>query len=67
MYEDFFAAIKRFGFQSDLNDEHIRKIAPEINLDYEEMMENELSPFCVFYRNKEIMSAQKRHCVKSLL
>jgi hypothetical protein len=67
MFEDFFAAVKRFGFQSDLSDEHIQKIAPEINLDYKEMTDNELSPFCVFYKNEEIMSAQKRYSVKSLL
>lgn len=37
MYSDFFAAIKRFGFVDDLNDEHLEKIAPEILLDYNEM------------------------------
>ena len=37
MYNDYFAAIKRFGYQSDLNDEHLEKIAPEILLDYKEM------------------------------
>ena len=67
MYEDFFAAIKRFGFQSDLSDEHLQKIAPELNLDWREMTENELSPFAVFYLNEDMVSAQKRHSVKCLL
>ena len=32
-YETFQAAIKRFGYRMDLNEEHLKSIAPEIRLD----------------------------------
>ena len=36
-FRTFQAAVKRFGYRMDLNDEHLRAIAPEINMDYEKM------------------------------
>ena len=45
MYSDYFAAIKRFGFACDLTDEHLQMIAPEINLDFEEMQADPGSAF----------------------
>ena len=33
----FQAAIKRFGYRIDLNDEHLKSIAPEIRLNVEKM------------------------------
>jgi hypothetical protein len=45
MYSDYFSAIKRFGFACDLTDEHLQMIAPEINLDFEEMQADPGSAF----------------------
>ena len=36
-FRSFQAAIKRFGYRMDLNEEHLKAIAPEINLDHERM------------------------------
>lgn len=65
-YENYFTEIKRFGFQSDLTDEHLQKIAPQINLDFQEMEEDEQSPFFHFYRNS-MLTDKKRFSVKGLL
>ena len=34
-FRTFQSAIKRFGYRMDLNTEHLKSIAPEINLNYE--------------------------------
>lgn len=39
-FRSFQAAIKRFGYCTDLNDDHLKSIAPEINLDIERMYAN---------------------------
>jgi hypothetical protein len=67
MFEDFFAAVKRFGFSGDLNDEHLAKIAPEINLDCNEL-KIEKSAFFLFYKDEDFRCKEnKRHSVKALL
>jgi|LakMenEpi03Aug12_release.lakeMendotaPanAssembly.Ray.scaffolds.fasta_scaffold239523_2 hypothetical protein len=67
MFEDFFAAVKRFGFSGDLNDEHLAKIAPEINLDYNQLS-IDTSAFFVFYMDEDFRCKEnKRHSVKALL
>jgi hypothetical protein len=67
MFVDFFAAVKRFGFSGDLNDEHLAKIAPEINLDYNQLS-IDTSAFFVFYMDEDFRCKEnKRHSVKALL
>ena len=36
-FRDFQSAIKRYGYRSDLNDEHMKSIAPEIHLNFNNM------------------------------
>ena len=67
MYSDFMAAVKRFGFLSDLSDEHMKAIAPEIRLDYNEMENNEMSGYAVVYMGEAFKSKDKRHNVKAML
>ena len=66
-YSDFFVAIKRFGYQSDLNDEHLELIAPDILLDYKQMQKDELSAYRVFYLNPLMLTDLQRYSVKNLL
>ena len=48
-------------------EEAVKKIAPEINLDYEEMENFEQSPFAIFYKCNNFRSTGGRHSVKELL
>jgi len=56
-------SIKRFGYYSDLNDEHMKAISKEINLDYSEMSHNEKSVFALVYLDSEFRCTDKRHSV----
>lgn len=59
-FEIFQAAIKRFGYRVDLNDEHLRSIAPEINLNIEKMRDDLKSPWAIVYLDPKFTYSQKK-------
>ena len=62
-FETFQGAIKRFGYKIDLNDEHMKKIAPEIRLNVQEMQQMPSSVFQVVYKDKKMFFQESRHNV----
>lgn len=48
----FQGAIKRFGYRTDLNDEHMKNISKEIRLDVVAMNSAANSPFAVVYKDE---------------
>ena len=66
-FETFQGAIKRFGYKIDLNDEHMKKIAPEIRLNVQEMQQMPSSVFQVVYKDKKMFFVDSRHNVPKLI
>ena len=68
-YEQFQGAVKRFGYRTDLNDQHLKAISKEIRLDIAEMFNNEHSIFHIFYHDKNFtyLPQTKRYHVAALL
>ena len=66
-YFTFQGAIKRFGYRDNLNDEQMKAIRKEINLNYEDMMEQNHSPHAVVYKDENFFFIEKRHTVYNLL
>lgn len=50
-FETFQGAIKRFGYRTNLNDEHMKSISREIRLNPTEMNETKSSPYCLVYKD----------------
>lgn len=51
-FRTFQSAIKRFGYRMDLNEEHLKSIAPELRLNYEQMMQDATSAQAICYLDK---------------
>lgn len=68
-YQVFMGAIMRFGYKNDLNDQHLKAISREINLDYAEMFNNERSAHAVFFHDEgfTFRASQQRFHVQSFL
>merc|ERR1712060_529164 len=65
-FRSFQAAIKRFGYRMDLNQEHLKAIAPEIRLDYELMQGDEKSAQAIVYLDNKFANLNGKHNVENL-
>ena len=52
-FESFQGAIKRFGYRTNLNDEHMKSISREIKLNTTEMNEAKSSPYSIVYKDAQ--------------
>ena len=50
-FRSYQAAIKRFGYRINMNIEHLRAIAPEINLDVDKMLGDPKSAYAIVYQD----------------
>ena len=66
-FRSFQAAIKRFGYRMDLNEEHMKSIAPEINLDYEKMQSNRKAGQALLYLDEKFAFLGGKHHVENLI
>ena len=66
-YVVFRGAIKRFGYCGDLTEKHMKQISEEILCNYDEMINQDKSPFAIVYQDPAFKSKEKRHSVKNLL
>lgn len=66
-YITFQGAIKRFGYRLDLNNEHMKSIAREIKLNFQEMNDLKSSPYSIVYKDEQFFLKEKRHNVPNLL
>ena len=66
-FDAYQGAVKRFGYKIDLNDEHMRKIAPEIRLNFQEMQTVPASVHAVVYKDEKMFFDSKRHNVPKLV
>lgn len=66
-FEIFQGSVKRFGYKIDLNDEHMKKISPDIKLSFEEMQANPNSVYAQVYKDEVMFFKDKRHNVPKLL
>jgi len=60
-YESFMGAVKRYGYKSDLNADHMNAIAAEINLNYKDLIEHENSIYSVVYKDPNFIFKDNRH------
>lgn len=60
-FEQFRAAIKRFGYQSDLNDQHMHSISKQINININELDNFEKSIACTYYKDPEFVLVKGRY------
>ena len=61
------AAIKRFGYRIDMTTDHIRSIAPEINLDVEKMLTDPKSTYAIVYQDKKFTYASGKYAIDNLM
>ena len=66
-FRTFQSAIKRFGYRMDLNDEHFKSIAAEINLDYESIHANHNAGQALAYMDEKFAFKGKKHNVDNLI
>jgi hypothetical protein len=66
-FESYQGAIKRFGYKIDLNSEHMKKIAPEIRLNVQDMETAPQSCFNVVYKDTKMFFKDSRHNVPKLV
>ena len=68
-YEFFQGAIKRFGYLSDLNEDQMKEISKQINLEMDEIKNNELSVFKIYYKHNNFTYDEetKLYNVRNLL
>ena len=66
-FRSFQAAIKRFGYRTDLNDEHLKSIAPEINLDVERMYADKSKGQALLYLDEKFAFVSQKHNVSNLI
>lgn len=65
-YRDFQFAIKKYGYRIDLNKEHMREIAEEIKLNFDELLDRE-SAQGIVYRDEKAFYKDGRYNVQNLL
>ena len=66
-FRTFQSAIKRFGYRMDLNDEHLKAIAPEINMDYEKMCAQRTKGQAICYFDQKFAYLNGKHNVDNLM
>ena len=66
-FRDFQAAIKRFGYRMDLNEEHLKSVAPEIRLNYDEMLANRNKGQALCYLDQNFAYKGGKHNVENLI
>ena len=54
-FPTFQGAIKRFGYRIDLNEEHLKSIAPELRLDLEKMKKEAKGVQNIYYQDRELI------------
>ena len=65
-FKDYQFAIKKFGYRIDLNREHMRAIAAEIKLNYDELTDRESAQGAV-YRDEKAFYREGRYNVQNML
>ena len=66
-FRTFQAAIKRFGYRIQLNEDHLRAIAPEIRLNVDKMLADSNSVYALTYLDTEFAYLEGRHNVDKLM
>ena len=66
-FRTFQAAIKRFGYRMDLNAEHFKAIAPEINLDYKRMQADRKKGQALCYLDTKLCYLNNQHNVENMI
>ena len=66
-FRSFQAAIKRFGYCMDLNQEHLKAISGELNLDYERMYGDRYRGQALLYLDENFAFLNKKHHVDNLI
>ena len=66
-FRTFQSAIKRFGYRMDLNDEHLKAIAPEINMNYEKMCAERTRGQALCYFDSKFAYVNGKHNVDNLI
>ena len=66
-FRDYQAAIKRFGYRVNMTEDHMKQIAPELNLNIEQMKENKESPWAVAYLDRDFSFLEGKHDVENLI
>jgi len=66
-FRTFQSAIKRFGYRMDLNDEHMKAIAPEINMNYDKMCSERTKGQAIAYFDERFAYKNGKHDVENLM
>ena len=66
-FRTFQAAIKRFGYRMDLNAEHFKSIASDINLDYAKMQANRNKGQALCYLGTKLCYLNNSHNVENMI
>ena len=66
-FRTFQSAIKRFGYRMDLNEEHLKAIAPEIHMDYEKMCAERTKGQAICYFDNQFAYLNGKHNVDNLM
>ena len=60
------AAIKRFGYRINMEMEHLKWIAPEINLDLDKMQHDPESAYAIVYHDKDFAFKHEKYNIEAL-
>ena len=66
-FRSYQAAIKRFGYRMDLNEEHMKSIANEIHLNYEQMEADRSKGQSIAYLDQKFAFLNGKHNVENLI
>ena len=66
-FRTFQAAIKRYGYRIDLSEEHLKEIAPDINLNVEKMQGDESSAYHLVYMDRDFAFKNETHNIEELM
>ena len=66
-FRSFQAAVKRFGYRIDMNEQHLNSISAEINLDVAKLQSDEKSAYAIYYKDSEFTYVENRFQVESLV
>ena len=66
-FTTFQGAVKRFGYRIDMTAEHMKSIAPELNLDFDIMMKDNDNIYAQVYRDKQVIFKNERYQVDAMV
>lgn len=66
-YRTFQAAIKRYGYRIDLSEDHLKEIAPDINLSIQKMHGDEASAYHLVYLDRDFAYKNETHNIEELM